>query len=255
MSELINKNKYLDFSGLQKYDELIKALIKSGNNELSAAIANLDAKIGNLEIDGSDDKSLAQSISEIYTSIAEIIEEQVKLDAKDQQLVAKDEELASKIQKITEVLDYIVSGDSENEITLVEINEELKSLKEEVQTISGSIQGIAETAAAEAVAAVIAGAESDFDTLKEVADWIAADKEGSAALQKTVSDHTKSIQTINNDLDVLEAKVDKDIKDLSDHMTDASKTLTDYDNRIKSLEEFEETHESIAISDIEGLFA
>ena len=41
MSELINK-KYLDFSGLQKYDELIKKFIATGNNELAAAIAALD---------------------------------------------------------------------------------------------------------------------------------------------------------------------------------------------------------------------
>ena len=255
MSELINKNKYLDLSGLKKYDELIKGLIESGNNELAAAIANLDAKIGNIEIEGSDDKSLAQSIAEIYTSIAEIIEEQVKLENKDQELVNKDEELAAKIQKVADDLEFITGSSSENEATIGEINAALKSLQEEVQTISGSIQGIAETAAADAVAAVVAGAESDFDTLKEVADWIAADKEGSAALQTTVSNHTKSIEAINGELDTLEEKVNADITNLTNHLGDYSHKLGEVDDRLASLEAFEETHESIAISDIEGLFA
>ena len=41
-------------------------------------------------------------------------------------------------------------------------------------------------AAAEAVTAIVAGADSDFDTLKEVADWIKNDKTGAAALQTNV---------------------------------------------------------------------
>ena len=42
------------------------------------------------------------------------------------------------------------------------------------------------SAAAKAVADVVAGAPSDFDTLKEVADWIKNDKTGAAALQTNV---------------------------------------------------------------------
>ena len=54
MSEVL-KNKYLDFSGLSKYDELIKAFIASGNKELADAITALNDKIGSLDIEGSDD--------------------------------------------------------------------------------------------------------------------------------------------------------------------------------------------------------
>ena len=108
--------------------------------------------------------------------------------------------------------------------------------------------------AADAVAAVVAGAESDFDTLKEVADWIASDKEGSAALQTTVSGHTESISTINGELDALEAKVDEDIANLTNHMSEAATALAEVDGRLDALEAFEETHDSIEIADIEGLF-
>ena len=108
---------------------------------------------------------------------------------------------------------------------------------------------------ADAVAAVVAGAESDFDTLKEVAEWIAADTLGSAALQTTVSEHTESINTINGDIDALEAKVDEDIANLTTHMSEAATALAEVDGRLDALEAFEETHASIEISDIEGLFA
>jgi chromosome segregation ATPase len=112
-----------------------------------------------------------------------------------------------------------------------------------------------EQLAADAVAAVVAGADSDFDTLKEVADWIASDKEGSAALQTTVSGHTDSINTINGELDALEAKVDVDINNLSTHITEAATALAEVDGRLDALEAFEETHASIPEGDIEGLFA
>ena len=69
-------------------------------------------------------------------------------------------------------------------------------------------------ASATAVAAIVAGAESDFDTLKEVADWIASDTQGSAALQTTVSGHTESINTINGDIDALEENKQDVISDL-----------------------------------------
>ena len=52
---------------------------------------------------------------------------------------------------------------------------------------------------ADAIAAVVAGAESDFDTLKEVADWINNDTTGAAALQVAVSEHGEAIEGLTND--------------------------------------------------------
>lgn len=371
MSEVI-KNKYLDFSGLKKYDNLIKGLIKSGNDELAAAIAALDAKIGSLEVEGSDSKNLAEIVEEIYSSIEKLVVTQESLEAKDAELEAndfelaakdveleaKDAELAEKINKIVGDLELL--EDSDSILTIVDICNNLKALNVDVAkntqdivgvesrlsavektvadlgkieggeslgdivnkvntnavaiaTLNGEGEGsvkktaadaaaqaladakvdaeskyqvkgdyeVAGTAAglnaamnervakleeidheqliADAIADVIDGAESDFDTLKEVADWIAADKEGSAALQTTVSGHTESINTINGELDALEAKVDGDIANLTQHVTDAANALaqveTALDARIDVLEAFEETHESISLDTIEGLFA
>ena len=275
MSEIINKNKYLDFEGLKKYDVLIKGLIASGDTELANAIAALDEKIGSINVDGSDGKNIAETIDGIYSSIADIVASQTALEK-------KDEELAVQIKKISDDLQFITGGDSENDATIGEINAEILRLNEELNTLKesvnnaasksdveknsaaievlngngeGSVKKIAEDAAATAVANVVAGAESDFDTLKEVADWIAADKEGSAALQTTVSNHTESINIINSNLGALESKVDGDIANLTSHMSEASAALSEVDGRLNALEAFEETHEPIQVADIERLFA
>ena len=275
MSEIINKNKYLDFEGLKKYDVLIKSLIASGDTELANAIAALDEKIGNINVDGSDGKNIAETIDGIYSSIADIVASQTALEK-------KDEELAVQIKKISDDLQFVTGGDSENEATIGEINAKILRLNEELNALKvsvnnaasksdveknsaaievlngdgeGSVKKIAEDAAATAVANVVAGAESDFDTLKEVADWIAADKEGSAALQTTVSNHTESINTINSNLGALESKVDGDIANLTSHISEASVALSEVDGRLNALEAFEETHEPIQVADIERLFA
>lgn len=353
MSEVII-NKYLDFGGLRKYDERIKAYIASGDDvlrgELAAAIEALNAKIGELE--GSDDKSLAEIIEGIYASIAEVVEAQE----------AKDGELEGKINAI--VGDLASLEDGVSEMTLVEVANKLKAIEGSVSqnaadiadvegrvsTLEGTIEdlknlggenglvavvdkvnanitaieklngevdvegsvkktaadaaaaaleeakgyadglvtdaegkslfdaagtaaglnaamdervlkleaidhdALAADAAATAVAAVVAGAESDFDTLKDVADWIGSHKEGAAELQTTVSGHTDSINTINGELDALEAKVDVDITNLSTHMTEAAAKIVEVDNRLAALDAFVEAHDRIPDADINSLF-
>ncbi len=56
----------------------------------------------------------------------------------------------------------------------------------------------AASAAADAVAAVVAGADSDFDTLKEVADWIKSDTTGAAALQTDVAGLKTQVSTLES---------------------------------------------------------
>lgn len=358
MSEII-KNKYLDYAGLKKYDELIKALIESGHKGLADAIAALDAKLGSLEFEGSDDKSFAEAINEIYAAIAGLDAKDAELEGKINSIIgdlesmegstladinAKLSEHAATIaQHTTEIagvtervsaLEETVKnlGEIEGGESLGDIVNKVNANAVAIETLKGEGEGSVKKAAADAqaaaeataaadatsksdaalaaakeyadglagnydaagsaaaalaaakeyadsldtvmdarvdaleaidheqlvadaVAAVVAGAESDFDTLKEVAEWIASDKEGSAALQTTVSEHTESINTINSDIDALEAKVDEDIANLTTHMSEAATALSEVDVRLDALEAFEETHASIEISDIEGLFA
>ena len=414
MSEL-NKNKYLDFGGLQKYDALIKNYIANGNDTLAAAIAALDAKIGTIEIEGSDDKTLADGITDIYGSIAEIVEQQGSLDDKDVELEGKINDIVGNLESLGESvnlmtlvevanklssLDASVSKNTQDIVNVTErvsaVEEAIKNLGEieggeslgeivsevklntaAIATLKGEGEGSVKKAAADAqaaaevtaaadatskanaaesaaktyadslvkdaegkslfdaagaadaaqaaaeataaadatskadaalaaakedaaslyqlkgdyevagtaaglnaamdervlkleaidheqlaadasaaaVAAIVAGAESDFDTLKEVEEWIGSHKEGAAELQTTVSNHTDSINTLTGDLDTLDKKVDADIQNLTDHMSAASTALEEVGGRLTDLEAFVEAHDSIELSEIEGLFA
>lgn len=293
MSEII-KNKYLDFGGLKKYDELIKALIASGHKELADSITALNEKIGNLEFEGSDDKSFAEVIKEIdgdiagLTSRVDVLEQTVE----DLGAIEGGEGITGIINKVNLNTTAIETLNGEGEGSVKKIaadaaatseqnakdyadsladnydaagsaasaetsaKEYADGLNDDMDERVSVLEAIDhEKLAADAVAAVVAGAESDFDTLKEVADWIASDKEGSAALQTTVSEHTESISTLTGELDALETKVDGDIANLTTHMSEAATALAEVDGRLDALEAFEETHTSIEVSDIEGLFS
>lgn len=95
----------------------------------------------------------------------------------------------------------------------------------------------AKSAAAEAVAAVVAGADSDFDTLKEVADWIMSDTTGAAALQTDVAGLKTKVSTLESashthdnkaELDKIadgdKAKWDTHVADADIHVTAEQKT-------------------------------
>ena len=142
MSEVINKNKYLDLAGLNKYDSLIKALIAKGDSDLATAIAALDAKIGNLDIEGSDDKSVAEYIANIYSSIADIVDAQDALEK-------KDGELEGAINGIIGDLDSL--GESNTLMTLVAVTNKLNELAasvskntEDITNVTGRVTAVEE---------------------------------------------------------------------------------------------------------------
>ena len=98
----------------------------------------------------------------------------------------------------------------------------------------------AASAAADAVTAIVAGADSDFDTLKEVADWIKNDKTGAAALQTDVAGLKTKVSTLESashthdnkaELDKIvdgdKAKWDTHVSNADIHVTANQKTTWD----------------------------
>ena len=148
---------------------------------------------------------------------------------------------------------YQVKGDYEVAGTAAGLNAAMDERVVKLEAIDH--EKLAADASAAAVAAIVAGAESDFDTLKEVEEWIGAHKEGAAELQTTVSGHTDSINTLTADLSTLDSKVDQDIANLTDHMSAAATALEEVDGRLDVLEVFVESHDVITDDDINALFA
>ena len=56
-----------------------------------------------------------------------------------------------------------------------------------IEKLNGEGDGSVKKQVAEAIAGVVASAPEDFDTLKEVADWIASDTTGAAKMQSDIA--------------------------------------------------------------------
>ena len=175
MSEVIT-NKYLSLDGLRKYDGLIKDFIASGDKVLADAIAALTNKIGSLEFEGSDDKSVAEIIDDIYSSIADIVETQGSLDA-------KDEELEGRINGIIGDLESL--EDSVTLMSLVEVANKLKAIDASVAKNAEDIAGVAER---------VSTLEGTIDDLKNLGG-----ENGLVAVVDKVNANVTAIATLNGD--------------------------------------------------------
>lgn len=124
-------------------------------------------------------------------------------------------------------------------------------------TGEGSIKKIAEDTAAAKVAEVVAGADADFDTLKEVADWIKNDATGSAKMQSQLSDiigedaeddgSVKSMREVATD--VATTKISASEKTLSDKIDGVKTNTKAYTDSVKTeLEGYTDQAEADAVA-------
>ena len=219
---------------------------------------------GNVKFDAAGSAAAAQSAAEATaaadaTAKADAAKDAAIADAAEKYQVKGDYEAAGAAAqaladaKADAASLYQVKGDYEAAGTAAGLNAAMDERVVKLEAIDH--EKLAADASAAAVAAIVAGAESDFDTLKEVEEWIGAHKEGAAELQTTVSGHTDSINTLSADLSTLDTKVDQDIANLTDHMSAAATALEEVDGRLDVLEVFVESHDVITDDDIDALFA
>lgn len=80
----------------------------------------------------------------------------------------------------------------------------IKNLENIIDNLQGQ-DGIIKQAVAEGIASVVADADTNFDTLKEIADWITNDSTGAASMQSDIT-------TLKGD-DTVEGSIAKQVKD------------------------------------------
>lgn len=91
---------------------------------------------------------------------------------------AKTEDVDSKIKEATQ-------GFEKYDDT--EIKKRIAANEESIKSLSGDGEGSVKQTVANAIAGVISGAPEDFDTLKEVADWIKNDTTGAAKMANDIA--------------------------------------------------------------------
>lgn len=102
--------------------------------------------------------------------------------------------------------DYLDSSDLETINEAASILEGRVAVNEgAIEVLNGEGEGSVKKQVADAVAGVVASAPEDFDTLKEVADWIASDTTGSAEMQAAIAKL--------NGGDTVDGSVAKQVKD------------------------------------------
>jgi hypothetical protein len=107
MGEVISKNKYLDFNGLEKYDKLIKSYIALANKSLANASDVSALQIDVAALKAIDHNAYISADKELETSIKEYINGKVDLK-----------------QDVIEDLDVIRSGAAKGATALQDVPDE-----------------------------------------------------------------------------------------------------------------------------------
>lgn len=97
------------------------------------------------------------------------------------------------------------------------VDKKVAANKTAIDTLNGTGDGSVDKKVATAIAGVVANAPEKFDTLKEVADWIANDKTGAAKMQADIG-------TLTTDISGLKAKVGE--TSVADQLKPYAKTAT-----------------------------
>ena len=127
-----------------------------------------------------------------------------KVNAAKEEIKGTTDALAGRIKTIED--DYLTSADKEEISGAAQALEtRVKANEDAIIVLNGEGEGSVKKQVADAVAGVIASAPEDFDTLKEVADWIASDTTGAAKMQSDIA-------TLKG-ADTVEGSVAKTVKD------------------------------------------
>ena len=103
---------------------------------------------------------------------------------------------------------------------------------------TGSVAHTATTVAATKVAEIVAGADADFDTLKEIADWILNDTTGAADMANDIAALQAQMAGIDETVvKSIAAAIDEALKVEGANKYALAADLTDLANRVKALED------------------
>ena len=159
--------KYLDLEGL-------KALYGVVDGKITSAVSG--AKTELLGDAAEDYNTLGKLEDKIKAEVKRATDAETNLDGRLDALESGDNSVGKQIDALKTEL---IGG--ANKLT------NFGAVEDKINIINGTGEGSIHKAAADAVASVVANAPENFDTLKEVADWIANDTTGAAKMQSDIA--------------------------------------------------------------------
>ena len=182
--------------------------------------------------------TLSESINSAVNTLNGSIENESKKRIEDVSAlnVRIDNEFSARTSAISEVKELISNEvrtrEKDVETLRTEINNGIDTLRTEISngidTAVESASTAAEKIAAEEVAKVVAGADTSYDTLKEIADWILNDTTGAAQMANDITKLKEEDFKLNQNLNTLSGSVKPEIvKSIDDALIFNSIEITD----------------------------
>ena len=148
-------------------------------------------------------KNHFDDINDSITDINNVIEENeeivaVSLSDIDNRLIDLSSEVDSNNTNLNAAIETLSSKVSDNKT----------ELDDKINIINGDDEGSIKKTVNDAIASVIDSAPETLDTLKEVAEYIAADEQHAAEVTTTLSNHASAIQSLQDDNVIVKGDVD-----------------------------------------------
>ena len=177
-------NKLIDIEKLSRYHENLKEVL---NTKEAAAKKYADEEIAKLSFDE------AGAAAEAFDAAKDYVDDLVKNEDGSVKFDDKGAAAAAQTAAAADATTKANAAQAAAEATAAGLNAAMDERVVKLEAIDH------DQIVADAIAAVVAGAESDFDTLREVADWINSDTTGAAALQIKVAENAEAITDLTND--------------------------------------------------------
>lgn len=123
-------------------------------------------------------------------------------------------------------------------------------LESKIDTLNGAdtVEGSVANTVAQKIAEIIAGAPEDFDTLKEISDWISTHADSAAAMNASITDNANAIAAANGRISGVETNLNTLNGGVEDDGSIAKMIKTAVDNAIEGLDKYQAETEDIDFS-------
>lgn len=212
------------------------ATLKSGASAMNADIASLKAVVGE-PVEG--EPSLSEKIGSVAEDV-EAIDGKIGEVAEGKNIVGMigEAEQAAKDHTNTEIgkVNTAVAGINSD---IAGLEERVGANEDAIAVLNGTSEGSVDYKVASAIADVVASAPDDFDTLKEIADYIASDKTGATEINNKLAAHDTDIAGLK----AADVTLGEEIDDLQEQITaivggeGVKGTLVALEERVKANED------------------
>lgn len=222
-----------DFDDVAANFEAMNEMIGfTANGETDTVIKYVDAKVA--EAAGNANTALGGKVEELTTAINTLDD---KVDAEIQRATKAEQDNATDIADQKARIDALYAGSIE--VDGETIPDEGKSVR---------------TIAAEEVALIVDGASESYDTLKEIANWIAAHPTDASEYNSRITKNTEDIAALTKTVGDNKTAADEAIEALQGRATNLEAFQTNATSRLEALEAHDEdykgyTNDAIAALD------